>query len=420
MKPAESVTAGQKKGWKKRMNKIPITKPFLGEEEEKAVCDVLRSGWLVQGEKVRRFEQLVAEHENVKYACATTSCTTALQLAMLAEGMGAGMDVIAPSFTFVATANSIVSTGATPILFDVCDDTYNIDAKALDGYISSNYSSQDGGLKNKNTGNELWGIVPVHQFGLCADMAEINRVAKKYGLKVVEDGACALGSRIGEKHIGGFGHTVCVSFHPRKSITTGEGGMLLTNDEEVYNRAVMLRNHGSMVASDKRHEGNGSLLPSYISNGYNFRMTDIQAAIGCEQMNRLEYILNRRQEIAAYYDELISEKCRCIKPPKVPDGYFHSYQSYVCMLTYGNDLAQAGRKRNEIMAKLESRGIATRQGTHAVHKLDYYKNQYGYADESCMNANRCDLLSVSLPVFVTITKAEQEYVIENLKELSEE
>ncbi len=401
------------------MNNIPITKPYVGEEEERAVQEVLRSGWLVQGKKVEQFEQMVAEHEGVKYCCATTSCTTALELAMRAMDMSEGMDVIVPSFTFVATANSVKSTGATPIMFDINEYTYNLDADALEEYIIKNYRNT-GRWINILTGNELWGIVPVHQFGLCADMEKINRIASTFGLKIIEDGACALGSKINEKHIGGFGNTVCISFHPRKSITTGEGGMLLTNDEKVYQLAVALRNHGSSIASDKRHMGKDTLLPQYSYHGYNYRMTDIQAAIGCEQMKKLDFILQRRQEIAQYYDALIMEKCRKIRVPYVPKGYYHSYQSYVCFLEVQGTLEESAKKRNEIMKELANRRIITRQGTHAMHKLDYYKDMFHFEDDMFLNANKCDLLTISLPVYVTISREEQEYVVNTLKELLEE
>lgn len=400
------------------MNKIPITKPFIDADECNAVQQVLSNGWLVQGARVKEFEHAIAEREGVQYGCATTSCTTALQLAMLAEGMGAGMDVLVPSFTFVATANSIASTGAVPILADVDIRTYNLDVNWMEQCIRKFYILKDEQLVNRQNGNLLWGVVPVHQFGLCADMHKIGDLANKFHLKIIEDAACALGSAIDQTHIGGFGNTACVSFHPRKSITTGEGGMILTNDEEVYLKAVELRNHGSLVGSDARHKANGGLLPEYVSSGFNYRMTDIQGAIGCEQFKKLDYILKRREEIAAYYTELIGRQGVNIIPPDIPEGYKHTYQSYVCMLDWQGDIREGKEKRDTIMAKLDSIGIATRQGTHAVHKLEYYKKRFSYQDSDLPNADRCDSLSISLPVFVTLTRAEQEYVVDNLLNLA--
>lgn len=401
------------------MNKIPVTKPYIGAEEADALRQVLESGWLVQGAKVKEFEDAVAEHEGVRYTCATTSCTTALQLAMLAEGMRQGMDVLVPSYTFVATANAVVSTGAVPILADVDIRTYNLDVEWADRWIRSHYALQGDKLVNQSTGSCLWGIVPVHQFGLCADMDRINELARRYRLHVIEDAACALGSMIGGKHVGGFGNTACVSFHPRKSITTGEGGMILTDNEETYRRAMELRNHGSSIASDARHKSNGCLLPGYVSAGFNFRMTDLQGAIGCVQCGRLDDILRRRKEIADYYTELISIRHDDrIIPPYVPEGYSHTYQSYVCMLAWEGDVESGKVRRDTIMADMDARGIATRQGTHAVHKLEYYKKRFSCQDGDLPNADRCDALSISLPVYYTLTPAEQEYIVDNLFELT--
>lgn len=392
------------------MNKIPITKPYIGKEETEAVSSVLSSGWLVQGAKVKEFEERVAEHEQVKYCCATTSCTTALQLAMLSEGLTVGMDAIVPSFTFVATANAVLSTGAVPILTDIDQDTYNISPAAVEAYVETHYMWQDDSLINKESGNRLWGIVPVHQFGLCADMSALNGLAQKYNIKIIEDGACALGAKIEGVHIGGFGHTVCVSFHPRKSITTGEGGMILTNDEEVYQKAVVLRNHGSLTASDQRHKSEGYLLPGYAEAGYNYRMTDIQGAIGCEQMKKLDDILARRRELSEKYETLLAGKSPVLKLPYVPQGYYHTYQSYVCRLDFSGNTTQISSRRNEVMRCLEKAGIATRQGTHAVHKLEYYKRRFEWQDSDLPMADRCDAATVSLPLFVSMTPEEQKTV----------
>lgn len=393
---------------------LPVTKPYILDDELRAVNEVLKSGWLVQGQKVTDFEKAIAEHEQVKYCCATTSCTTALQLAMLAEGMKEGMDVLIPSFTFVATANAVVSTGAVPIIVDVESDTYNLSVEASKVYIENNYHKVRGKWHHKKTGNELWGIIPVHQFGLCADMEKLNAIADKYALHMIEDAACALGSRIGDTHIGGFGHTVCVSFHPRKSITTGEGGMILTNDKETYEKVVALRNHGSVIDSGLRHNGNGMLLPSYPLHGYNYRMTDIQGAIGCEQIKKLDYILECRRKLANRYDCLLSGMSEKLRTPYVPKGYYHSYQSYVCCLELGNEVEEIARKRKRLMEELQGKGIQTRQGTHAVHKLEYYRQRFGFVDKEFPRASLCDAGTIALPLFVTMTEKEQQYVAEQV------
>lgn len=217
------------------MKKIPVTKPYFTEKELLLVKEAMDSGWVAQGPKVAEFEKKIALHEKVAEGVATTSCTTALHLAMKVQGMKEGMDVIAPAFTFVATENAIVETGAVPVMVDIKRETFNIDPEQIEMTIQTKYRRESGKLVNKESGNILWGIVPVHEFGLCCEIEEINRIAEKYELQVIEDAACALGAKIGETHQGGFGNTSCISFHPRKSITTGEGGMILTDDPELAN-----------------------------------------------------------------------------------------------------------------------------------------------------------------------------------------
>ena len=289
------------------MTKYPVTKPFFTETEIELISESLDSGWVAQGPKVAEFEKKVAEHENIAEGVATTSCTTALHLAMVALGLGPGMDAIAPAFTFVATENAIVMTGATPILCDIHRETFNIDVNELYSIIETQYEVKAGKLINKKTGNMLWGIVPVHEFGLACDIYDINKIAKKYNLQVIEDAACALGAKIGEIHQGAFGNTSCVSFHPRKSITTGEGGMVLTNDRNLARRMRELRTHGSTVSADARDKGKGKgfLLPEFNEAGYNYRMTDVQGAMGLAQIGKLDYIIQEKRKGAAVYNNLI-------------------------------------------------------------------------------------------------------------------
>ena len=403
------------------MRNIPVTIPYFTDEELKQVENVLASGWVAQGPIVAKFEERIAEHEKVGYGVAVTSCTTALHLVMAAMGLGEGMDAIAPSFTFVATANAIVQTGATPILVDIHQETFNIDVDNLREKIEQDYIMQDGKLVNKSTNNVLWGIVPVHEFGLCCDILKVNELAKEYNLKVVEDAACALGAKIGDIHEGGFGNPSCISFHPRKSITTGEGGMVLTDDAQLAKRMKELRTHGSTVSADARHKGKGFLLPEFNEAGYNYRMTDIQGAIGLAQVNKFDYIIEEKRRRADKYNELIQKYLPEFITPHVPEGYYHTYQSYVCMLNLEklnlSSTAEGGEYRNKLLQKLEDLGIATRQGTHAVHMLGYYKNRFGYKAEDLPNAYACDHLSITLPLYIQMTDEDQEYVVKTIREV---
>ena len=403
------------------MKKIPVTKPYFTDEELAMVKNALDSGWVAQGPKVAEFEKKIAAHEGVKEGVATTSCTTALHLAMVASGMGPGMDVLVPSFTFVATENSIVETGATPVMVDICEETFNIDVKEVRRIIEEAYEEKDGKIVNRVSGQILWGIVPVHEFGLCCDIDEINRIARQYGLKVIEDAACALGSMVGDRHEGAFGNTSCVSFHPRKSITTGEGGMVLTDDPDLAKRMRELRTHGSTVSADERDKGKGFLLPEHNEAGYNYRMTDIQAAVGLAQVKKLDFIIGEKRRMAAEYGKLINEKLPEFKPPVEPKGHFHTYQSYVCMLDYRKlglkTVEEGGLYRNSLLQRLEDKGIATRQGTHAVHLLGYYRNRFGMASEDLPHAYACDRLSITLPMYVGMTQDEQVFVIDTISEL---
>ncbi len=406
------------------MKKIPVTIPYFTEDESIEVEKVLASGWVAQGPVVECFEHMVAAHENIENGVATTSCTTALHLAMVAEKMGAGMDVIAPAYTFVATVNAIVETGAVPVLVDVHPETFNINVGKIEELIKTNYRQDHGQLRNKTSGNILWGIIPVHEFGLCCDILEVNALADRYQLKIIEDAACALGACIHRIHAGGFGNPACFSFHPRKSITTGEGGMVLTNDTDLAKRMKQLRTHGSTVSADQRHQTGAFLLPEFENAGFNYRMTDIQAAVGVAQMKKLDYILAEKRKKAKLYDSLIQQYLPAFIVPSAPDGYFHTYQSYVCMLDLKmlgfTEILQGEQYRNWLLRELEMQGISTRQGTHAVHMLGYYKKRFGYQPDDFPSAWACSCLSIALPLYVQMGEEDQIYVIQTIRQLMEQ
>ena len=405
--------------------KVPIMKPYFDDEEAKAAAEALASGWVAQGPRVAEFEKAVAAHEGCAFGVATTNCTTALHLLMVGMGFGPGQDVLVPSFTFVATGNAVEYTGASAVLVDVDPVTFNIDVRLLDDFVAERYEERGGQWFNKKTGNRLSGIVPVNEFGLCADIPAVNEFAKRFGgLKVIEDSACALGARIGETHQGGFGNPSAVSFHPRKSISTGEGGMALINDPELAEHVRQLRSHAASVSEVQRNAGKGYLLPEYNELGFNYRMTDIQGAIGCAQMKKLDYITARRAELAHRYDRLLPDAVPWVRTPFVPEGYTHIYQTYCTMVipeaVNCKTVDEANAFRNEWMDRLEQAGIATRQGTHALHTLGYYTGKYGYRHEDLPGAYACDRLSLAIPLFVEMTEEDQDYVIEQMAGIANE
>jgi dTDP-4-amino-4,6-dideoxygalactose transaminase len=383
---------------------IPITKPFFGPEEFQAVQRPLESGWVVQGPFVKQFEDTFAAFTGNHCAIATSSCTTALHIAVAALGLQPGDEVIVPAFTWVSTANVVEYMGAKPIFCDIDLSTFNIDVAQIEALVTS----------------QTVGIIPVHLFGLCADMQPILEIARKHHLWVVEDAACAFGGWYRGKHAGTFGEMGCFSFHPRKSITTGEGGMITTQREDLEQLARSLRDHGASRSDLARHTDKaGFLLAEYNHLGYNYRMTDLQGALGCAQMDRAAWILEERARRARYYDEMLAE-VGWLATPVVPDGYVHGYQAYVCLfypeeLTLDN-LECRHQQRNTLMMRLETKGIATRQGTHAPVIVGYYAEKYKLSYEQFPNAYMADRLSLALPLYVQMTETEQELVVHALHE----
>jgi spore coat polysaccharide biosynthesis protein spsC len=402
---------------KKMKRNIPITKTIFDKDEELAIIEPLRSGWVVQGSNVSKFQDKFANFTNSRFAYATSNCTTALHLGLVAMGIKKGDKVIVPSFTFVASANAVEYTGAEVVFCDIDLRTFNIDETRLENLI-------------KNDKN-IKAIMPVNLFGLCANMPAIMQIAKKYNLKVIEDSACGFDGWIENRHSGTFGDCGCFSFHPRKSISTGEGGMLITNDEKIAGLVSMLKDHGASKSDLQRHiEKGGSLLPNFDILGYNYRMTDIQGALGSCQMDKKERIMNGRRRIAKKYDDALKSEVvnnkklsEILIPPYIPNGYKHGYQSYVCLFTDGVDLTELNKdiidninqKRNNLMQILEENGIATRQGTHAVHTLGYYKVKNNFKDEDFLNSYAADRLTISLPMYADMSDEEFQYVIDHIK-----
>jgi len=382
---------------------IPITKPYFGAEELRAIQMPLESGWVVQGMFVKEFEKKFSNFTGARFSIASTSCTTALHMAVAALGLKPGGEVIVPAFTWVSTANVIEYMGAKPVFCDIDLSTFNMDVRQIEGLITS----------------RTIGILPVHLFGLCADMGPILEIAKKHHLWVVEDAACALGAWYHGRHAGTFGEIGCFSFHPRKSITTGEGGMITTADPKLDGLCRILRDHGaSRTDFDRDSTKSAFLLADYNHLGYNYRMTDIQGALGCAQMERAAWILTERSRRARIYDEMLNE-AEWLDMPVVPDGFVHGYQAYVCLFRPEEpnleNVEWLNRQRNQLMARLEEKGIATRQGTHAPVIQGYYAEKYGLLPEQFPNAYVADRLSLTLPLYVQMTEAEQALVVSGLE-----
>jgi len=373
---------------------IPVARPSIGPEEEKAVVDVLRSGWLAQGARVAEFEKRFAEYVGAAHAVAVSSCTTALHLALLSAGVQPGDEVLCPSLSFIATANSIRYAGATPVFVDIDPATYNMDPACIERAITPRTRA----------------IMVVHQIGLPVALNQILEIATGHGLVVLEDAACAIGSEYNHQRIG-LPHSAmaCFSFHPRKILTTGEGGMITTANKGLAARIRKLRQHAMTVSDLARHSSTQVVTESYDEVGYNYRMTDLQAALGLVQLQRLNDMLARRRHLAAQYSERLS-RIEWLTPPAVPAGCLHNYQSY--MVRVDN---KAPMTRDQLMQVLLDRGISTRRGIMAIHR------EAPYRDGKCNNRlPQTEYISdhtIILPLFHTMTEEEQEYVIDCFEQL---
>ncbi|MCL4491199.1 MAG: DegT/DnrJ/EryC1/StrS family aminotransferase [Nitrospirae bacterium] len=349
---------------------IRIVSPMLGEEELAAVRHVFATGFLTQGDEVSRFEEMLATSAGAPHVVVVSSGTAALHLALLSLGIGPGDEVITSAFTFPATVNTIELVGACPILVDIELSTFNLDTAHLERIITPRTKA----------------IIPVHEFGLMADMDAIRQVASRFGLLVIEDAACALGasqsiqgSKIPAGLIGDIG---CFSFHPRKSITTAEGGCLMTKDSVLAQRLRLLRSHGMTVVDGE---------PDLITPGLNYRITEMQAAMGSAQLGRFAWMLSERRKLAGRYGEQLAH-INWIQCPQEPEGKTHAYQSYVIVLA--EDV-----HRGEVIKELRESGIEAVRGAYAVHKLHYYRERYGYSDDMYPAAKIAHDRALALPLY---------------------
>lgn len=366
---------------------VPFSKPYLRGDEGERVAATIATGWVSQGPRVREFETAFAERVGALDAVATTNCTTALQLALYVMGVGPGDEVIVPSLSFIATANSVWQNGATPVFADVDPLTYNIDPEAIERAITSRTKA----------------IMPVHQLGLPADMDPILRIADEHGLAVVEDAACAIGASYKGRTIGSLGPLACFSLHPRKVITTGEGGMIAVNDPEVAKRLRTLRQHAMDVSDLARHGAKDVVIEAYPERGWNHRMTDMQATLGLCQMEALEHILSERARLAARYTAALASM-PSIEPPFEPEYADRTWQSYAVRL-----LPAAG-DRTELMRALLQDGVPTRRGVMAIHQ----ERAYAGVEVELPATDDVTRNTMMLPLFAGMTDEQQDHVIERL------
>ncbi len=411
---------------------IPISKPFLGEEEVEAVRATILSGWITQGPKVKEFEENFARVVKAPHACAVSNCTSALHLALLAVGTKPGNLVLTVSHSFIATANAVRCCLAEPLFIDIDSRTYNISVDALELFIEEHCEQRDNSLYFRNWRNLARGESPlcaidtsskeagkisalmvVHQIGMPAELEALVAVAKKFNLPVVEDAACALGSEyrptgrdfelIGTPH----GDIACFSFHPRKVLSTGDGGMLTTRNPEYDKLFRLWRQHGMNVPDTIRHSSNRVIIEEYTTTSFNYRMTDLQAAVGLVQLGRLPELIRRRRELGAFYRGELSE-ISWLSPPSEAENVRSNWQSYAVRLG-----ASTPRTQLEILQYLLDNGVAAKPGIMNAHQEPPYRG-FGLSLPESERARREVVL---LPLFHTLEEKDISKIAQLLRKL---
>ena len=375
---------------------IPIARPWMDDREADAARRVILSGWVTQGPEVAAFEREFAAAVGAAHACAVSSCTTALHLALTALGVGAGDEVVTVSHSFIATANAIRYCGATPVFVDIHLETFNIDPAQLERAISPRTKA----------------ILAVHQLGMPCDLQAVLAFARSRGIAVIEDAACAIGSeirgpngweRIGRPH----GDVACFSFHPRKLLSTGDGGMITTANAELDSRFRLLRHHGMSVPDTVRHSASDVVVERYPVLGYNYRLTDIQAAIGREQLKRLPTMVQRRRALASRYHERLTGMTGVMLPEE-PSWARSNWQSYSIRLAPDRD-------RNAVMRRMLTAGVATRPGVMNAHREAAYPAGSWRAAGDLRNSDLARDSSVMLPLYPQMTDDDQDNVVRALE-----
>ena len=371
---------------------VAIAKPSFGAEEERGILEALRSGWVTQGPRVAEFEAHFAQVVGAEEAVAVSSATAALFLSLHALGIGPGDEVVVPSLTFIASVNPIVHVGATPVFVDVDPRTYNIDPDAFAAAV----------------GPRTKAVMVVHQLGLPADLDAIEAVAHERGVAVVEDSACAVGSRYRGRPIGSSGRLNCFSFHPRKVLVTGEGGMITLADAELAARLRRLRHQGMSISDAERHAADRVITEDYPEVGYNFRLSDLHAAVGLAQLAKLEGFLARRRAVARFYDAALGE-LPDVDPPHVPAFAEPNYQSYIARLR-GVERGE----RDALIDALHRRGVASRRGLMAVHREASHPDPR--VAGSLVHTEAADAQTFLLPIHPELPEDDQRFVVDALRD----
>jgi len=363
---------------------IPLMALDIQQQDIDAVVTVLQSGMLIQGTKVEELETNIAKYFGVRHAIAVSSGTATLHMALIALGIGKGDEVIVPAFSYIATANVVELVGAKPVFVDIDTKSFNIDKNLIEQAIT---------LATK-------AIMPVHEFGLACDITEICELAKKYDLKVIEDAACALGAKENDKFTGTFGDVGSFSFHPRKAITSGEGGMLVTNDNELARKLKILRNHGIEIQNGKME---------FVEAGFNYRLTNFQAALVNSQFQRFESILDYKNKLAANYLHGLKDSKK-IQLPEVSKNKRHTWQSFHILLDDAID-------RDECIEAMKKKGVGTNYGAQCIPYQKYFQEKYKLpCGKLFPNALRAYKQGLVLPLYANLTEHEINKVTSKLKE----
>lgn len=370
--------------------KISLSKPLIEEADIISVTEVLKSGWLTQGPKVAKFEHNFAEYLGSKYAVAVNSATSGLHLSLLAVGVGCGDEVIVPAYSWVSTANVVELCGATTVFVDIDLSSFNANINAILEKITSRTKA----------------IIPVHLFGKPFDVRKLQ-TRLSLPIAIIEDAACAAGGKIKGEFCGAIGDIGVFSFHPRKSVTTGEGGMVVTDSRDIYRKLVMLRNHGQNTFEIENHPGFMADCPIV---GYNYRMTDIQAALGISQLEKLDRLIHQRNELAAVYHSQL-RSLETVSLPSQRNDEACAWQAYVIMITTDMDSPQ----RDDIMVRLKEHGVETRPGTHAIPLLSFYKAKYSIKPNDFPNTVEAFQRSIALPLHNHMIENDCKHVCECLR-----